>query len=179
MHLCGLLTVALNTAEPLLARHYGRAALDTVAPALLLGWGAVGPTLLRHLHTPTEPPEEHQTPPPAELLFAQRAPTSGPRKRVSAPARTQNAKPTASGKRTGRPPAATMDQLLAIARPAVAEHGPDRHRGQEGPARSQYTDRQRPLHRTDAADEGRASLGPATTMPGAEPEPARAHPAET
>lgn len=55
MHLCGLLTVALNTAEPLLARHYGRAALDTVAPALLLGWGAVGPTLLRHLHAPAPP----------------------------------------------------------------------------------------------------------------------------
>lgn len=53
MHLCGLLTLTLNIAEPLLTGHHGRAALDTVAPSLLLGWGAVGPTLLRHLHTPT------------------------------------------------------------------------------------------------------------------------------
>ncbi|MFJ2575212.1 DUF2637 domain-containing protein [Kitasatospora aureofaciens] len=53
MHLCGALTLALNTAEPVIAGHYGRAALDTVAPALLLGWGAVGPGLLRHLTTPT------------------------------------------------------------------------------------------------------------------------------
>jgi hypothetical protein len=129
MHLCGLLTVALNTAEPLLARHYGRAALDTVAPALLLGWGAVGPTLLRHLHTPTEPPGSNQqlrppaatSSPPAPRARAQ-APT---RAHTSAPARTQpaSATPPTPGKRTGRPPAASMDELIAIARPAVAEHG--------------------------------------------------------
>ncbi|MCM2420631.1 DUF2637 domain-containing protein [Streptomyces sp. RKAG293] len=51
MHVCGLLTLALNIAEPLVARHYGRAALDTVAPLLLLGWGKVGPLLLAHFHT--------------------------------------------------------------------------------------------------------------------------------
>jgi hypothetical protein len=127
MHLCGLLTVALNTAEPLLARHYGRAALDTVAPALLLGWGAVGPTLLRHLHTPTQPPEEHQPPAATSAVPAPRArsratiPT-----RTPAPARAESASakpPSSSGKRSGRPPAATMDELLAIARPAVAQHG--------------------------------------------------------
>ncbi|WP_240926563.1 hypothetical protein [Streptomyces sp. JB150] len=42
LHLCGLLTLALNTAEPLLAGRYDRACLDTVAPLLLLGWGHVG-----------------------------------------------------------------------------------------------------------------------------------------
>jgi hypothetical protein len=180
MHLCGLLTLALNTAEPLLARHYGRAALDTVAPALLLGWGAVGPTLLRHLHTPTQPPEEHQAPPPAAVVPPQRRPTSGPpRERVSAPARTQNAKPTASGKRTGRPPAATMDQLLAIARPAVAEHGltgtvvKKALREANTPIGSaRFTELMQRLKDEQAATR-------ATTMPGAEPEPARAHPAET
>ncbi|WP_435173753.1 DUF2637 domain-containing protein [Actinacidiphila sp. bgisy145] len=61
MHLCGLLTLALNTAEPLTVRHYGRAALDTVAPLLLLGWGKVGPLLLGHFHTTHPEP----TPPPA------------------------------------------------------------------------------------------------------------------
>ncbi|MFE2674729.1 DUF2637 domain-containing protein [Streptomyces hygroscopicus] len=51
MHLSGLLTLALNVAEPIVAGHYGRAAVDAVAPLLLLGWGAVGPQLLRHFHT--------------------------------------------------------------------------------------------------------------------------------
>jgi hypothetical protein len=55
MHLCGLLTLALNTAEPLLAGRYGRACLDTVAPLLLLGWGHVGPAFLTQFHTLTHP----------------------------------------------------------------------------------------------------------------------------
>ncbi|MCP9209933.1 DUF2637 domain-containing protein [Streptomyces sp. NEAU-Y11] len=61
MHLSGLLTLALNIAEPIVAKHYGRAAVDAVAPLLLLGWGAVGPQLLRHFHTVA-----HTTPAPAE-----------------------------------------------------------------------------------------------------------------
>jgi hypothetical protein len=55
LHLCGLLTLALNTAEPLLTGRYGRACLDTVAPLLLLGWGHVGPTFLAQFHTLTHP----------------------------------------------------------------------------------------------------------------------------
>ncbi len=51
MHVCGLLTLALNVAEPTVTRRYGHAALDTVAPLLLLGWGKVGPLLLGHFHT--------------------------------------------------------------------------------------------------------------------------------
>lgn len=51
MHFSGLLTLALNVAEPIAAGHYGRAAVDAVAPLLLLGWGAVGPQLLRAFHT--------------------------------------------------------------------------------------------------------------------------------
>lgn len=38
MHFSGLLTLALNIAEPIVAGHYGRAAIDAVAPLLLLGW---------------------------------------------------------------------------------------------------------------------------------------------
>ncbi|MFD8512964.1 DUF2637 domain-containing protein [Streptomyces antimycoticus] len=60
MHVSGLLTLALNIAEPIVAGHYGRAAVDAVAPLLLLGWGAVGPQLLRHFHTIA-----HTTPTPA------------------------------------------------------------------------------------------------------------------
>ncbi|MFE6589664.1 DUF2637 domain-containing protein [Streptomyces sp. NPDC057781] len=53
MHVSGLLTLALNIAEPLAAGHYGRAAVDAVAPLLLLGWGTVGPQLLRSFHAVT------------------------------------------------------------------------------------------------------------------------------
>ncbi|MFJ3247673.1 DUF2637 domain-containing protein [Streptomyces sp. NPDC086782] len=55
MHFSGLLTLALNIAEPIVAGHYGRAAVDAVAPLLLLGWGAVGPQLLRAFHTAARP----------------------------------------------------------------------------------------------------------------------------
>ncbi|GCD98340.1 DUF2637 domain-containing protein [Embleya hyalina] len=51
MHLCGFLTLALNVADPLMLGLYGKAAVDAVAPVLLLGWGKVGPQFLRHFHT--------------------------------------------------------------------------------------------------------------------------------
>ncbi|GAA3837255.1 DUF2637 domain-containing protein [Streptomyces chiangmaiensis] len=125
MHLCGLLTLALNTAGPLLARHYGRAALDTVAPALLLGWGTVGPVLLRHLHAPAVKARNlspnSEVPTGTGTDTANRPTGSAPRPSVPAP--DAHTKPSAPRKRTGRPPAATMDQLIAIALPAVAEQG--------------------------------------------------------
>ncbi|SEE03639.1 Protein of unknown function [Streptomyces sp. 3213] len=55
MHFSGLLTLALNVAEPIVAGHYGRATVDAVAPLLLLGWGSVGPQLLRAFHTAARP----------------------------------------------------------------------------------------------------------------------------
>ncbi|MBT2453712.1 DUF2637 domain-containing protein [Streptomyces sp. ISL-86] len=55
MHASGFFTLALNIAEPIIAGHYGRACVDAVAPLLLLGWGAVGPTLLRHFHAVATP----------------------------------------------------------------------------------------------------------------------------
>lgn len=73
MHLCGLLTLALNIAEPLAARHYGRAALDAVAPLLLLGWGKVGPLLLSHFHTTTVQ-EQKPTPHSSSAIAASTAP---------------------------------------------------------------------------------------------------------
>jgi hypothetical protein len=62
MHFSGLLTLALNIAEPIVAGHYGRAAVDAVAPLLLLGWGAVGPQLLRAFHTVARPAEAAPSP---------------------------------------------------------------------------------------------------------------------
>jgi len=47
---CGLVTLALNTAHPVLGEEYGRACFDAVAPLLLIGWSEVGPKLLAALH---------------------------------------------------------------------------------------------------------------------------------
>ncbi|MFG3215976.1 DUF2637 domain-containing protein [Streptomyces tendae] len=75
LHLCGLLTLALNTAEPLLAGRYGRACLDTVAPLLLLGWGHVGPAFLAQFHTLTRPtPHREDTPASASCPLPDEAP---------------------------------------------------------------------------------------------------------
>ncbi|WP_222854103.1 hypothetical protein [Fodinicola acaciae] len=47
---CGVATLALNTAEPMLAGAYGRAMFDAICPLLLLGWSDVGPRLIAALH---------------------------------------------------------------------------------------------------------------------------------
>ena len=47
---CGLATLALNTAHPILLGAWGRACFDAVAPLLLIGWSEVGPRLLTALH---------------------------------------------------------------------------------------------------------------------------------
>ncbi|CAL9325041.1 DUF2637 domain-containing protein [Streptomyces sp. SudanB91_2054] len=85
LHLCGLLTLALNTAEPLLTGRYGRACLDTVAPLLLLGWGHVGPAFLAHLHTAAHL-EEAATATPTPAPMAEPVPTSVPAPETAAPA---------------------------------------------------------------------------------------------
>ena len=46
----GLLTLALNTAGSIADRQYGTALVDTVGPALLMGWSEVGPWMLRQIH---------------------------------------------------------------------------------------------------------------------------------
>jgi len=54
LHLSGLVTLALNCAEALAEGKYGRAAFDSVGPMLLIGWGAVGPLLLRQVLLTTQ-----------------------------------------------------------------------------------------------------------------------------
>ncbi|WP_427920866.1 DUF2637 domain-containing protein [Streptomyces sp. cg40] len=75
MHVSGLLTLALNIAEPITAAHYGRAAVDAVAPLLLLGWGAVGPQLLRSFHAVTT---EATAPAPADETEPAQEPAPAP-----------------------------------------------------------------------------------------------------
>ncbi|UZJ30628.1 DUF2637 domain-containing protein [Streptomyces endophytica] len=133
MHLSGLLTLALNIAEPLITHHWGRAAVDAVAPLLLLGWGAVGPQLLRHFHTVTQPapapvavetssapdPAPESTPAPADTTPAPAsvltpAPTAAP---VVAPAKAPQA-PVASAP----VPAPLLEEARKIAASHQAEH---------------------------------------------------------
>jgi Protein of unknown function (DUF2637) len=130
LHLCGLLTLALNTAEPLLTGRYGRACLDTVAPLLLLGWGHVGPTLLTQFHTPTHPtphPEDAAAPvsePVPDEAPAPAPPVPGPvtgaSPTVPAPAAVARTTRSASGPAL---PTALLEAARRIADTHRAEHG--------------------------------------------------------
>ncbi|MEV6590894.1 DUF2637 domain-containing protein [Streptomyces acidicola] len=123
MHFSGLLTLALNVAEPIAAGHYGRAAVDAVAPLLLLGWGAVGPQLLRAFHTVASAPapspasdeidaepETVADPAPAVAPLAEQAPVAPATVPVPAPA-------------TAKVPEPLLTEARSIAASHQAEHG--------------------------------------------------------
>ncbi|MGW1407494.1 DUF2637 domain-containing protein [Streptomyces sp. NPDC002403] len=125
LHLCGLLTLALNTAEPLLTGRYGRACLDTVAPLLLLGWGHVGPAFLAQFHTLTRRTPHLEATDPISEPVPDEAPVPEPPTPAPAPAA---ALPVAVAKTT-RPasgpalPVALIDSARRIADTHRAEHG--------------------------------------------------------
>lgn len=66
---CGLLTLALNTAEAVTHGQYGTAAVEAIGPILLICWVDTGPWLLRQIHTrpaardAAAAPAEHVWPP--------------------------------------------------------------------------------------------------------------------
>ncbi|MFI7341803.1 DUF2637 domain-containing protein [Streptomyces sp. NPDC050085] len=121
MHLSGLFTLALNVAEPLLAGHYGRACVDAVAPLLLLGWGSVGPSLLRHFHTVTHPdpaPVQELAPTPEPVVDAATAEAQ------PTPIRAPEPAPMASTLGpTPAVPAPLLDAARSIAASHLAAHG--------------------------------------------------------
>jgi hypothetical protein len=61
LRLCGVLTLALNTAGALGHQQYGTALVDAVGPVLLIGWSEAGPWMLRQVYavcsaaTPAKP----------------------------------------------------------------------------------------------------------------------------
>ncbi|MGW2899813.1 DUF2637 domain-containing protein [Streptomyces sp. NPDC001212] len=128
MHVSGLLTLALNIAEPITAAHYGRAAVDAVAPLLLLGWGAVGPQLLRSFHavttkatapTPATEKEPAQEPDPAPAQLAPVAASTSPVTPEPTPAPIAPA-PTVPAVKVPEP---LLTEARSIAASHQAEHG--------------------------------------------------------
>ncbi len=133
MHLSGVFTLALNIAEPIIAGHYGRACVDAVAPLLLLGWGAVGPTLLRHLHTTTHPtpaptPAPAPAPAPAEPVLAEPTPPvpapAEPALPVPAPAKPVPAEPTPLVAAPAEPAPAPAPGEPVLAEPTLPVRAP-------------------------------------------------------
>ncbi len=127
MHLSGLLTLALNIAEPLLAHHWGRAAVDAVAPLLLLGWGTVGPQLLRHFHTVTQPVSAPASvgAAPAPAHVASPAPQQADTAPAPVPEPTPAPAPAVAPARAVEAPAASAPvpaPLLEEARKIAASH---------------------------------------------------------
>ncbi|MET7795956.1 DUF2637 domain-containing protein [Streptomyces decoyicus] len=129
MHLSGLLTLALNIAEPLIAHHWGRACVDAVAPLLLLGWGAVGPQLLRHFHTVTQPSAAPAstdiTPAPVSEPAPAPAPEPADMAPAPAPEPTPATAPVVAAARAVEAPAASAPvpaPLLEEARKIAVSH---------------------------------------------------------
>ncbi|MFE2492773.1 DUF2637 domain-containing protein [Streptomyces scopuliridis] len=117
LHLCGLLTLALNTAEPPLTGRYGRACLDTVAPLLLLGWGHVGPAFLAQFHTPNRPtPHLENAPAPVSEPVPDEAPA--PRSTPPTPVPVVAASPVEEAEPAPAPAAAQPVIVAKTARPA-------------------------------------------------------------
>ncbi|MFG2679383.1 DUF2637 domain-containing protein [Streptomyces sp. NPDC048392] len=123
MHVSGLLTLALNIAEPITAAHYGRAAVDAVAPLLLLGWGAVGPQLLRSFHAVTR---EATAPAPADETEAAQEPAPAPAQpaplTASTPPVTPEPAPAPIAPAPAAPAVKVPEPLLTEARSIAASH---------------------------------------------------------
>ncbi|MFF8905954.1 DUF2637 domain-containing protein [Streptomyces olivaceoviridis] len=123
MHISGLLTLALNIAEPITAAHYGRAAVDAVAPLLLLGWGAVGPQLLRSFHAVTT---EATAPAPAAETDPAQEPAAAPAQPAPVAASTPPVTPEPTPAPIAPAPSASAvkvpEPLLTEARSIAASH---------------------------------------------------------
>ncbi|QEV19611.1 DUF2637 domain-containing protein [Streptomyces alboniger] len=122
MHVSGLLTLALNVAEPIAAKHYGRAAVDAVAPLLLLGWGAVGPQLLRCFHAVANEPAAPATEPPTVPVPAP-TPAAPTVDQAPAPSRPEPSTTPAPAAPALKVPEPLLTEARSIAASHCAEHG--------------------------------------------------------
>ncbi|GAA3989177.1 DUF2637 domain-containing protein [Streptomyces plumbiresistens] len=123
MHFSGLLTLALNVAEPIVAGHYGRAAVDAVAPLLLLGWGSVGPQLLRAFHTVARPSVPSSVPDEIESVPETASDATRPATPLTLPAPAPVAPHIAPAAPAPASPAVKVPEpLLTEARSIAASH---------------------------------------------------------
>ncbi|GDY59575.1 hypothetical protein SVIO_101980 [Streptomyces violaceusniger] len=108
------MTLALNTADPLIAGDLGKAAFDAVGPVLLIGWAEVGPGLLHALATTSQPsPASHPSATPQyEQASAQAA----------APQNDDRATSASSPFTAGTERQCDGDELLKRARQEDARH---------------------------------------------------------
>lgn len=117
----GVVTLALNVAEPVVAGNLGRALFDAVGPLLLIGWADVGPALLRELAVEAE---IRQLSPDAKMETAQ------PRR--SAPRPLGESPSLVAHGRSGRPRGTTGsridDELFGRAIEADLQHRERYHR---------------------------------------------------
>jgi hypothetical protein len=128
---CGAATLALNVAGPVTVGAYGRAAFDSVGPALLIGWAETGPGMLRFLYARARNPD------PALLGREGRPATAADDFPAASPlplnGSVNEAVPKAPGRRrgvgrAGRYGAAELDDLLAEAQRIDQEHRLRHHR---------------------------------------------------
>ncbi|MCM3920497.1 hypothetical protein ND748_02210 [Frankia sp. AiPs1] len=70
---CSLVTLALNTAEPIIEGHYGRASFDAVGCCLLIGWSHIGPGLLHALQITTNSDKQD----PTSAIWSRTMPAAG------------------------------------------------------------------------------------------------------
>lgn len=73
---CSLVTLALNTAQPIIEGHYGRAAFDAVGCCLLIGWSRIAPDLLGSLQAARPRPAAVGLPSPPQLASPSAVPDS-------------------------------------------------------------------------------------------------------
>lgn len=134
---CGLLTLALNTADAVTHGQYGTAAVEAIGPILLICWADTGPWLLRQIHTrpaahpaaaalteDVRPPQQ-AAPRPAEV---DTAPVEAEQPAEPAPAANPDAIPE-RGRReevraaTARPEQELWNGALRLDAEHRAEHG--------------------------------------------------------
>ncbi|MEV4033768.1 SpdA protein [Streptomyces umbrinus] len=109
-----LITLALNTTEPLLAGHHAKAAFDAVGPLLLIGWAEVGPDLLQAITTTAN--KEREAPEP------QAKPSGPPAATAGAPAKTDAQPPDTPTSSNPHVPHAEKGDLLERARREDTQH---------------------------------------------------------
>jgi hypothetical protein len=123
----GLAAWALNTAGAVAQRDWGKAAFDSLAPGLLVGWAEVLPWFLRQFHAVTRPAEDRPPVPvpvstPTVGETGARPIPAGDGARV--PSRPRRASRPSRPTRTGTTgPAELAERARTVAAAFQAEHG--------------------------------------------------------